>query len=124
MSSKTSMVAADFRLQEWAAQIRECQSRPAGMSVVDWCASHGITKANYYYRLRRVREICLETIQGEIPVQQMVPVQPGLLQQQEQKSRNTQLGLDISIKGVCIHVTESTSMPLLAEVLKAVQHAQ
>ncbi len=117
------MVAADFRLQEWAAQIRECQSRPAGMSVVDWCACHGITKANYYYRLRRVREICLETIQREIPAQQIVPVQPGLLQQ-EQKDLNTQPGLDISIKGVSIHVTESTSMPLLSDVLKAVRHAQ
>ena len=124
MSSETSMVAADFRLQEWAAQIRECQSRPAGMSVVDWCACHGITKANYYYRLRRVREACLETIKDEIPAQQIVPVQPGLLQLQEQKGCSTQPGLDISIKDVCIHVTESTSMPLLAEVLKAVQHAQ
>ena len=123
MSSETSMVAADFRLQEWAAQIRECQSRPAGMSVVDWCAIHGITKANYYYRLRRVREICLETIQGEMPAQQMVPVQPGLLQQ-GQGGSSLQSGLDISIKGICIHVTESTSMPLLAEVLKAVHHAQ
>ena len=123
MSSETSMVAADFRLQEWAAQIRECQNRPAGMSVVDWCASHGITKANYYYRLRRVREICLETIQGEMPAQQMVPVQPGLLQQGQGDS-SLQSGLDISIKGICIHVTESTSMPLLAEVLKAVQHVE
>lgn len=51
MSSETSMVAASFRLQEWAAQIRECQSRPAGMSVASWCADNGITKANYYYRL-------------------------------------------------------------------------
>ena len=124
MSSETSMVAADFRFQEWAAQIRECQSRPAGMSVVDWCAIHGITKANYYYRLRRVREICLETIQGELPAQQIVPVQSSLLQQQVQKGRNAPPGRDISIKGICIHVTESTSMPLLAEVLKAVQHAQ
>ena len=55
MSSETSMVAASFRLQEWAAQIRECQSRPAGVSVASWCADHGITKANYYYRLHRVR---------------------------------------------------------------------
>ena len=124
MSSETSMVAAAFRLQEWAAQIRECQSRPAGMSVVGWCASHGITKANYYYRLRRVREACLETIQGEIPAQQVIPVQPELLQQQEQKDSNAQSGLDISIKGASIHVTESTSMSLLTEVLKAVQHAQ
>ena len=123
MSSETSMVAADFRLQEWAAQIRECQSRPAGMSVVGWCACHGITKANYYYRLRRVRESCLETIQGEIPAHQMVPVHPGLLRQ-GQEDRNAQPGLDIYIKGACIHVTESTSMSLLTKVLKAVQHAE
>ena len=123
MSSETSIVAADFRLQEWAAQIRECQSRPAGMSIVGWCACHGITKANYYYRLRRVREACLKNIQGEMPVQQMVPVQPSLLQQ-GQEGRNTQPGLDISVKGLSIHVTESTSMSLLTEVLKAVQHAE
>ena len=123
MSSETSMVAADFRLQEWAAQIRECQNRPAGMSVVGWCACHGITKANYYYRLRRVREACLETIQGEMPTQQIVPVQSRLLQQ-EHKDSSLQSGLDISIKGICIHVTESTSMPLLSEVLKVVQHAE
>lgn len=124
MSSETSMVAADFRLQEWAAQIKDCRNRPAGMSVVSWCACHGITKANYYYRLRRVREACLETVRGEMPVQQMVPVQPRLLQQQEQKDVDLQSGLDISIKGFSIHVTESTSMPLLSEVLKVVQHAQ
>ena len=124
MRSETSMVAADFRLREWAAQIRECQSRPAGMSVVGWCACHGITKANYYYRLRRVREACLETIQGEIPVQQVVPVQPGLLQQQEQKDSDSQSGLDISIKGFSVHVTESTSMPLLSEVLKVVRYVE
>ena len=38
MSSETSMVAASVRLQEWAAQIKECQSRPSGMSVASWCA--------------------------------------------------------------------------------------
>ena len=82
MSSQTSIMAASFRLQEWAAQIRECQSRPAGMSVAGWCAANGITKANYYYRLRRVRKACLEHIQKEIPAQQIVPVEPGLLQRE------------------------------------------
>lgn len=43
MSSETAIVAEQCRLQEWAAQIRDCQSRPAGMSVVTWCAHHGIT---------------------------------------------------------------------------------
>ena len=124
MSSETTMVAEQCRLQEWAAQIRDCQSRPAGMSVVEWCACHGITKANYYYRLRRVRKACLETIQTKMPAQQVVPVRPGLLQHQEQEDGNPQPGLDISIKGFSIHVTGATSMPLLAEVLRVVQHAE
>ena len=123
MSSETTVAAEQCRLQEWAAQIRECQRRPAGMSIVSWCACHGITKANYYYRLRRVREACLETIREEMPARQMVPVQSELLQHQEQEDRNPQSGLDISIKGFSIHVTESTSMPLLESVLKAVRHA-
>ena len=124
MSSETTIVAEQCRLQEWAAQIRDCQSRPAGMSVVTWCAHHGITKANYYYRLRRVREACLETIREEMPARQMVPVQSELLQHQEQEDRNPQSGLDISIKGFSIHVTGAASMPLLAEVLRVVQHAE
>ena len=123
MSSETSMVAAGFRLQEWAAQIRECQSRPAGMSIASWCAGNGITKANYYYRLRRVRETCLENIQKKMPVQQMVPVEPGLLQQ-GQKGGSEQLGLDISVRGISVHVTESTPMPLLAAVLEVIRDAE
>lgn len=123
MGSETTMIAEKCRLQEWAAQIRDCQSRPAGMTVVSWCACHGITKADYYYRLRRVREACLETIQGEISAQQIVPVQPGFLHQ-EPKECSTQPGVDISIKGCSIHVTEETSMQLLASVLEVVRRAE
>ena len=123
MSAETTMMAEQYRLREWADQIRDCQSRPSGMSVVSWCACHGITKANYYYRLRRVREACLETMQGEITAQQIIPVQPGLLQQQEQKDFNAPPGMDISIKGGSIHVTESTPMPLLAAVIEVRRNA-
>ena len=46
MSSETTMMAEQYRLREWADQIRDCQSRPSGMSVVSWCACHGITSVN------------------------------------------------------------------------------
>ncbi len=124
MSSETTMVAEQCRLREWAAQIKDCQGRPVGMSVVEWCACHGITKANYYYRLRRVRKACLEAIQEEMPAQEMIPVRSELLQHHEQEGGNPHSGLDISIKGFSIHVTEATSIPLLEPVLKAVRHAQ
>ena len=61
MKSQTSLVAQQTRLSEWAEQIRECNNRPQGMTVGDWCQSRGITKANYYWRLRKVREALLET---------------------------------------------------------------
>lgn len=60
MKSQTSIVASKVRLQQWAEMIQECQSRPAGMKIDTWCEEHNISKANYYYRLRRVREACLE----------------------------------------------------------------
>lgn len=59
MNTQTSLVAEQIRLQQWADQIRDCQNRPSDMKVDAWCREHGITKANYYYRLRRVRESCL-----------------------------------------------------------------
>ena len=118
MNSATTAMAVQYRLQEWAEQIRECQNRPAGMSVVDWCASHGITKANYYYRLRRV------SLPPETPAQQIVPVTPCLLHQETQDDTDARLGLSVSVNGLSIHVTESTPMPLLAAVLKVVRDAE
>ena len=63
MATQTSLVAQQVRLQQWAEQIRDCQNRPKGMDVETWCAQNNLTKANYYYRLRRVREVCLEQVQ-------------------------------------------------------------
>ena len=124
MVSATTAAAVQYRLKEWAEQIRECQNRPAGMSVVDWCATQGITKANYYYRLRRVRLACLESLPPETPAQQIVPVNTCILQQKTQSGSGIQQGLSVSVNGFFIHVTESTPMPLLAEVLKVVLDAE
>lgn len=93
------------------------------MSVVGWCACHGITKANYYYWLRRVREACLETMEAEIPGQRVTPVPPGLLPQEPESGR-AQAGLDISTKGFSVHVTESTPIHLLSAVLKVIRNAE
>lgn len=123
MSSETTMMAEQYRLQEWAAQIRDCQNRPAGMSIVEWCSCNGITKANYYYRLRRVRKACLESISQETS-QQIVPVEPMILQKKENPCRKSVPGLDISIKECSIHVTEETPLQLLAAVLEVIRLAQ
>ena len=59
MTQQTSLVAQQVRLMHWAEQIRECQNRPKGMDVSTWCEQNNITKANYYYRLKRVLQMYL-----------------------------------------------------------------
>ena len=43
MKSHTSLVAQQTRLSEWTELIRDCQSRPQGMKIDEWCQLHGIT---------------------------------------------------------------------------------
>lgn len=122
MNSTTSMVATQYRLQEWAAQITACQSRPVGMKIDDWCAQNDITRANYYYRLRKVREVCLESIPGEMLPTSIVPVPSEIMN--PIPSPIIQTGLDISANGFSIHVTEATSLDLLATILQVIAHAK
>lgn len=77
MKSHTSLVAQQTRLSEWAELIRDCQNRPQGMKIEEWCQLHDITKASYYWRLRKVREAFLETTDN---MQTFVEVPPSAIQ--------------------------------------------
>ena len=72
MSSQTSLIARNVRLQEWADMIHECNNRPYDMTVTQWCSEHGISKCNYYYRLAAVRKACLDKLSPEVK-QAVVP---------------------------------------------------
>ena len=46
----------EVRLAHWSAVVTECQNRPDGMTVNEWCAGHNISDKQYYYWQRRVRK--------------------------------------------------------------------
>lgn len=121
MKQETSVVARNYRLQEWAVMVRECNSRPHGMTVKQWCLKHDVTPENYYYRLNEVRKACLETLPAEGIQQQVVPVSRELLGQKAAAPNIT--GLDVSVNGISIHVTETTSPELLKMVLRVASNA-
>lgn len=73
MKSRESQAARQIRLSIWAAQIRECNNRPDTMTVEDWCKQNHVTRANYYYRLRCVREECLNEFENQSPAFVEVP---------------------------------------------------
>ncbi|RKD30263.1 hypothetical protein BET01_06620 [Lacrimispora algidixylanolytica] len=74
MNSTTLLVARQYRLQQWADQIRECQNRSAGVSVKEWCSQHELTTANCYYRLREERKARLDHISYDAISQSIVSV--------------------------------------------------
>ena len=123
MKQETSVVARNYRLQEWAVMVRECNSRPHGMTVKQWCLEHDVTPANYYYRLTQVRKACLETLPTESIQQQVIPVPQQLLGQKEITPASGKSGLDVSVNGFSIHVTDATSPELLKMVLRVVSNA-
>jgi hypothetical protein len=77
MGFKTTMAIAtvkhELRLSEWSSQIKAQQE--SGLSVRSWCAQNGISPKTYYYRLRRVREECVEAAPTVVPLN--VPKQGG-----------------------------------------------
>ena len=125
MKTQTSLVSRQCRLREWAEMVHDCQNRPIGMSVGEWCEDHSITKANYYYRMTEVRKACLEQAAIQMPEQPIVPITDTLLTKvQETNSVSTESTIDVRINGTCITVNEHTSMELLDRVIKVISHAQ
>lgn len=127
MKTQTSLVSRQCRLREWAEMVHDCQNRPIGMSVGEWCEAHSITKANYYYRMTEVRKACLEQASIQMPEQPIVPITDTLLtkvQETNSVSVSTESTIDVRLNGICITVNEHTSMELLDRVIKVISHAQ
>ena len=116
MNSTTSLVARQYRLQQWADQIRECQNRSSDISVKEWCRQQDLTVANYYYRLKEVRKACLENISCDALPQAIVPI-PSELMNSDPISGSTS-GLEIWRGDIRIQVTGDTSPALLKMVLQ------
>ena len=117
MTSNTSLVARQCRLQKWAEEVRACQGRPAEMTVSDWCSQNGINPKTYYNHLTEVRKACLEQMPAEA-VQNVVSVPASVLPEEPCTGNPHDSGLAISCGRYRIHVTEDTSPQLLRMVLQ------
>ncbi len=60
MGSKESNVAKEIRYQQWAEQVKECQARPVGMTVREWCNDRNLDINTYYWRMKALRKVFLK----------------------------------------------------------------
>ena len=129
MKSETSLVAEQVRLKNWALQIQECQNRPASMSVGDWCNQHNIKKSLYYYRLKRLRESCLEAVKNE-PEQEFIELpipqarNSSSIQGAESVSDHKVAAILRSNNGLSFEIMDNVSASFLHLLIGELQHAK
>lgn len=129
MKTQTSIVARNCRLQEWAQMIQECNNRPVGMSVGEWCQAHSITTANYYYRMAQVRKACLASLPSKAVEQPIVPVPMSIVTSNDYSSEEITQKLEesfieVSSHGLTLRISEHTSSSLIEKVLGALAHVE
>jgi len=123
MNTQTSLVAEQIRLQQWADQIRDCQNRPSDMKVDVWCQEHGITKANYYYRLRRVREACLELC-DQAPSFVELTTPPESTPVKASHTHSSVAAVLHAESGITIDIYNNASADFLRNLIGAASHAE
>lgn len=122
MAEETSLVAQRVRLSQGAAQIRDCQNRPEGMDVTTWCAQHNITKVNYYYRLKRVRQMCLDQISNA--------AHHTFVELQHPEEKGTMSAVEVpvmrieNVHGLSAEIFSSVMPELLNCLVEAFSHAE
>ena len=122
MDSQTSLVAKQCRIQSWAMQIKECQNRPADMTVDDWCLQNNITKANYYYRLKCVRQACLDSMEST-PAFVELPV-PEVNSTNECTTSSAVAAVIHGANGFTIELYENASAEFMKNLIGACAYAQ
>ena len=124
MKSQTSLVAQQTRLREWAEQIHDCNNRPHGMTVDEWCQGQGITKANYYWRLRKVREELLKVTDTIPAFAEWKAPAPETTQIENSSLAQLKIAAVIKTDKWSMEITDQVSSAFLNTLIGAMNHAQ
>ena len=118
-------VTRQFRLQQWAEALRD--HTESGLTVMEWCRLHNVSKYQFYYRQREVRKhaaqfLALQPVQADKPafveVSHALRSQPAAPDTDPVLSRVTAC---IRAGNADIFVSDETSEELLAKILRAVR---
>lgn len=128
MVSKESQIATQVRLSQWALEIQDCQNRPKNMTVEEWCEQHNIKKANYYWRLKRVRQAFLEQmavptgnfVELPIPAQATIPSPPKPAISRNNVSTAAVLH---TTGGISIEIREGATADFIKNLIGAITNA-
>ncbi len=120
-----------IRRNSWMEIIRQCQSRPDGITAKDWMYQNGISEKSYYYWLRKFRKEAFEKLPPAVKeqnstelafaeIQLPVPVQPKPASDEHHDVDSVAV---IRCNGITLEVSNNISESLLHKLIMEVSHA-
>lgn len=117
----TSKIVHQAKLNKWADIIRDQQS--SSLTVKDWCSQHQVSKDQFYYWKRKLKDKFVESqLPDIIPISSKLE-EPCCTSCTTDTTVPTLSSVIISINNISIEITDNTSELLLTKVIKAVRNA-
>ena len=113
-------------LKKWAAIIKECRS--SGMKILQWLEINNISKDQYYYWQRKLKETCIDTFERqaatfvELPVTKEVPISTELTATHT-VCKNDAIAAVIKTNGITFEITNTATPDFIKNLIEAFNHA-
>ncbi len=119
------------RRNNWLEIIRQCQSRPAGVTAKAWMNQNGICPKTYYYWLRKFRKEAYEMLPPAAKEQESTELAFAEIQlpvsARAKHPTADHYGMDsvavIKCNGIILEVSNGISESLLHRLIMEVSHA-
>ena len=105
------------RLSEWQHLVES--QKGSGMSIRDWCKQNELTEQQFYYRLRHVREVILESL--ESPQSASLVRIPCIDNCQPLKDKQSPVGIIVRYHSVAVEFPANTDASTIAGLIKELE---
>ena len=122
-------ITHEMRLNNWRHVVEECNNRPQGVTVKQWCSDNGINVKVYYYWLRRVRQAAYDQMKSEqtgelavVPNNKVLYAEITLTGNTSPSALSTSVAI-MSAGNISIDISEQASEEFLIKLMRAMKYA-
>lgn len=72
MDLSVKQISDEVRLKEWMQRIKTC--RESGLLVAQWCRENNVVEPTYYYWLKKIRKLTIDSIGDGPDIVDITPV--------------------------------------------------
>lgn len=122
-------------LKKWAAIIKECRS--SGMKILQWIEINNISKDQYYYWQRKLKETCMDTLERQAATFVELSVTKGASayteltvthsvcenKNDDSSFKDNSIAAVIKTNGVIFEITNTATPDFIKNLIEAFNHA-